>query len=389
MAGSPKIDLSKTRHRQWQQVFTLLGNPKLSEIEITGPDKVFARVSGRRVPINGIDFGDLDEFMRLAKDDVLANSLHYGDLEHTYALWEAGLRLRCVDDYNRPTGREIRARFHMMLPPTCYYPQITIAKFDTEIAGLDDMVANNSMSRDMATFLKLAVSNTSYVGASKNIVFSGGTGAGKTTMLSAVANFIPKDQRIAVCEDTPELVIPVPNASYLMCQALRPGMESKDQITLDFLIQQVQRMRTDYTIVGECRGSELAYYIDAANSGQSAMTTVHASSATDALNKMSRLVARAPGSGQQSLFSLNMSIAESVDYIVQLGIVDGHKHRTFSITEVASFVSRDSSANFKVNDLWVYNKERDTYDQVGSISDPRIRNSMGQTFRPDASRAWQ
>lgn len=354
-----KVDFSKVRSPQWKILFTVLAMPDISELVINGPHEIFVTRRGKRLPIskiinNPVGWTDMTEFHRMDSD--LENNMEfYGDgLGEAYCLFEGGLRLRTINQDGKVDGH-IRARCHVVLPPiTEDFPLITIAKQSTSLTTLEAIQHSGSFNREMMEFIKVLVHKR------KTIVLSGGSGAGKTTFLSAMSRDINPEERIIVCEDAPELQLPIANVAYMQSYPARPGMDPNKQASLSYCVRQVQRMRPDRVIVGETRGPEFSDFIVAANSGyDGSLTTIHADNPKSALEKMAGFCKRAPGAGMTPMRSINKDICEAVDYIIQLKYQDG-RYRTTGIEEL-SIVSDQADAAIKTNPIWGYDPKSDQF----------------------------
>lgn len=175
-------------------------------------------------------------------------------------------------------------RFNATLPPVSILgPTITIRKFRRRPFTLLDIIRNGTLPENVAAFLWLAVDGMGI--APRNILIAGGAGAGKTTTLNALIDFIPLDQRIITVEDTKELDIPLhENWTPLVT---RPGTRESREITMDDLLRNALRMRPDRIIIGEVRGPEAETLFIAMDVGhQGTMGTLHANSAREVLLRL-------------------------------------------------------------------------------------------------------
>lgn len=188
-----------------------------------------------------------------------------------------------------------------------------------------------------------------------------------TTMLEALAKNIPSSLRIGVAEDTPELVLSQPNVSYLHSVPWQPGMDSNEVATLSWVVQQFQRMRTDKLIIGETRGKEFADFLIAANSGmEGSMTTIHADDPTRCLMKMTNFAMK--GSERQPVRAINNDIANAVDIIVQLVIVNG-KHRVSHIQEIVPTLGNTEEAKITTAPLYRWDRSKDMFYKDNVMTD--------------------
>ena len=199
------------------------------------------------------------------------------------------------------------SRLAAVLPPVVRPgPSLTIRKFAKVRYTLADLIARGALTEEMSEFL------TEQIRSGKTLLISGGTSSGKTTLLNALADAIPEEERIVVIEDTSELRISKPNVLATECQ-----VESLAGV-VDFatLLKGALRWRPDRIILGEVRGEEARTLLDSFNTGHGgSLATIHANSSTKALRRFCELAMR---SHQQSLRDdIAAEIADSVDYVIQ------------------------------------------------------------------------
>lgn len=352
----PKYDISDST--EWNQCLNLLLDDDYSEIEANGPKDFYTKKKGKRIKI---------EEIQLDSPELYLEGIRRGLVPHVHSAWpfkdnsylfEGPLRYHGGDQY-------IRGRCHIVLPPACDSPQVTIAKKSTALPSLESIAKRGSMSTEMLTFLYAAVA------ADLTMVISGGTGAGKTTMLEALAKNFRQEIRIGVAEDAPELYLTQPNVSYLHSVPYQPGMNPNDVATLSWVVSQYQRMRTDKLIIGETRGAEFADFLIAANSGMDgSMTTLHANNPVQCLDKMTNFALRGT---QAPVRTVNTDIANSIDIIVQLIILPSGGHRVDEICEVTSTLSTDETARITTNSLFKYDQKSDTFEKKAQMTDAMRR----------------
>lgn len=346
----------------------LIKDNTISELEMNGTNSIFIRRNGKREEIADV-FSDLKEYtdntLELAKIINPDDSLEF--------LTEGKLDL----------GESGTARVHIVWPPVSDVPLVTIAKKSTSLTTLDEIFKSGSMSFKMLNFLKACVE------ARFNIVFSGSTGSGKTTFLEAMTKEVPKSTRIGVVEDSPELNLIQDNVCYLRSTPWKPGMDSNKEVTLDWCVRQINRMRTDLLIIGETRGKEFKEFITASNSGmEGSMTTLHANSPRLALQKMTQFVMEAQ---PQPVQIINKSIANTIDLIVQLDKNELGEYKTTSIESISNTLGTDEAATIATTPLTKYNPAIKSWDDRFLISD-KMRatfNSLGydtNTFMKSGSR---
>lgn len=367
-------DLSGVQSMQWRILFKVLCVPEISELEINGPDEIFVTRRGKRLPLSAIvrnghvHWTDKEEFHRYDKDLEDHMEFYGTGIRDSYCLFEGGLRLNAT---NETTGEEvkIRARCHIVLPPVAEdFPIITIAKQSTSLTTLESILQSGSMNRLMMEFVKALVHHR------KTVVISGGSGAGKTTFLSAMTREINPQERVIVCEDAPELQLPLNNVVYMRSYPARPGMDANKQADLSWVVRQVQRQRPDRVIVGESRGPEFSDFITAANSGyDGSLTTIHANDPNAALEKMAGFCKRAPGAGSTPMESINKDIKQAVDYIIQLKYQDG-KYRMTGLHEL-DVVSTNGTV-IKTNTIFSWDKDTDTFQFRNTPMNEEMHRAM-------------
>ena len=203
-----------------------------------------------------------------------------------------------------PDGSRLAAVIPPVVRPS---PALTIRKFPSRHFTVDDLIARGTLTLPLAEFL------AEQIAAGKTLLISGGTSTGKTTVLRALANAIPKDQRIVVIEDTSELHLQKPNLVAVECQT----DTFKANITFDDLLKSALRWRPDRIILGEVRGIEARTLLDSLNTGHSgSLATIHANSAEKALHRFANLVMR--NHAHTTFADTEAEIAEAVDFVVHV-----------------------------------------------------------------------
>ena len=244
----------------------LLADPAVSDILVNGFDQVY-----------------VERFGRLIKTDV-----RFRDDEHVQRVIEriaarVGRRIDQASpmvDVRLPDGSRVNAT----IPPVSLDgPTISIRRFGRQRLRREDLIRLGMFTREMYTFLQHVVV------ARKNVLISGGTGAGKSTLLGALAEAIPEHERVVTIEDTAELILD--QEHVVRMETRPPNVEGRGVITARDLVINSLRMRPDRIIVGECRGAEALDMLQAMNTGHDGgLTTVHANSPRDALNRLETMV---------------------------------------------------------------------------------------------------
>jgi pilus assembly protein CpaF len=205
-------------------------------------------------------------------------------------------------------------------------PSLTIRKFARNALSLGDLVGLGTLTEQTADFLAECVRGK------LNILISGGTGTGKTTLLNAVSGFVPSAERIVTVEDAAELRLQQRHVVSL--ESRPPNVEGEGEVRIRDLVRNALRMRPDRIIVGEVRGGEALDMLQAMNTGHDgSLTTIHANSARDALHRVEMLVLMA--GVELPVKAIREQIAGGFDLLVHIArLVDGSRRIT-QITEIA------------------------------------------------------
>ena len=290
-----------------------LDDPEIEEIWINEPGRVFVARRGRSelttLILTSDAVADLVERM-------LRSSGRRIDLSTPFV------------DAMLPDG----SRLHVVIPQiTRAHLAVNIRKFVLSIATLDELVALNSITEQAANFLEASVA------AGLNILVSGGTQTGKTTMLNALCAAIPARERTVTVEEVFELQLQLPDVVAM--QTRQANLEGTGEIPLRRLVKEALRMRPNRLIVGEVRQAECLDLLIALNSGVPGMCTLHANSAREALVKMCTLPLLA-GENVSAAFVVP-TVATCVDLVVHLGIDAGGRRRVREIVGVPGRVERE------------------------------------------------
>lgn len=202
---------------------------------------------------------------------------------------------------------------------------ITIRKFPEKVYTMEDLISFGSLETFVAQQLRL------WVRSGYNIFVSGGTGSGKTTFLNGLAQYIPRDERIITIEDSAELKITtIPN--LIRMETRNSNMEGKGAISMGELIKACLRMRPDRIVVGEVRGAEALYMLQAMNTGHDgSLSTGHANSASDMLNRLETMVLMGV---DMPLPAIRQQIGSAIDILVHLDRMRDCSRKVINITEV-------------------------------------------------------
>ena len=309
----------------------LLRMPTISEIMVVDQDKIFIENSG-----------------------VLENSgRRFISDQVTLAIIE-----RIVSRVGRRIDKSqpiVDARLHdgsrvnAVIPPVAVTgPCITIRKFSNRKIRIDDLIDFGSLTKTSSEFLRAAVL------CRKNILVSGGTGTGKTTLLNCLSDFIPNNERIVTVEDTAELQLKKQHVVTL--ETKQANVEGAGELTIRDLVKNSLRMRPDRIVVGECRGAEALDMLQAMNTGHDgSMTTIHANSAEDVILRLEVLVQMA---ADLPITSIHRQIGSAIDLVVQLHRMRCGRRCVVQIAELQGF---DRHRNdIRIRDLFIMNNLEDS-----------------------------
>ncbi len=309
----------------------LVNDPSISEIMVNAPDEVYFERDGI-IYLSALRFRDTDHIM-LAIDRIIAPLGRRVDESSPYV------------DARLPDGSRVNIVIPPLLPRS---PAITIRKFRPDKYAIEDLVSNGTLSQSLSDFLRACVQ------LRLNLVVSGGTGTGKTTILNALSAFIPERERIITIEDPIELKLQ--QKHVLSAEARPPNIEGRNEVTQRDLLRNALRMRPDRIIVGEVRGSEAFDMLQAMNTGhEGSLTTVHANSPRDALARIENMVLMA-GFDLPSR-AIREQMASAFHLIVQLARFADGSRRIVGVSEVVSM----EEGTVTMQDLFVF--------ETGSISD--------------------
>ena len=287
----------------------LLLSRTVSEIMVNPDGTIWLEEEGRIEPVPEVRF---EEGALLTGLEVIAN--RFGKkLDGDSPI----LNLRLPDG----------SRMAALIPPVVNpQPLMTIRKFTSRDFTMDDLIARRMLTAEQAQLL------TDAIRRGHNLLISGGTGAGKTTLTNVIAGFISENDRILILEDVAELYIRKPHVISAEAQL----DTHKSQIGFDDLLKAALRHRPDRIIVGEIRGSEARVFLDALNTGhRGSISTIHANSAEDALRRLAQLAMR--GSGGIPLQEVTNECRRSIDLIAHVANKDGWRNVT-EIQLAANFI---------------------------------------------------
>lgn len=313
----------------------LMEDKEITEIMINGPKKVYVQKKGR-IERSEVQFQDSKELMHTIQK-LLAGSTSGRRVDESSP----------YVDFSLSDG----ARVNAIIPPVSLIgPVVTIRKFSSDIETIDDLIKLGMLSVEMADFLAAAIK------ARLNIIFSGATGTGKTTILNVLSRCIPEKERIVTIEDTAELRLKQEHVVSL--QAKAANVEGKGVVSIRDLFINSLRMRPDRIIIGEIRGTEALDLIQSISSGHSgSLAIVHGDSPHDCYN---RLVTMLLTTGiPLSVDEIRRQIASAINLIVHTELFIDGKRRVTHITDVGC---GETENDIIMKDLFYFKEEKITED---------------------------
>ncbi len=313
----------------------LLSDISVSEIMVVGPSKIYFEKDGK-LNLSKVTFTNDRQVLNVIERIVAPIG-------------------RRIDEKTPYVDARLRdgSRVHAIIPPSAIDGcTITIRKFPENRLGYKDFVKFGSLTQNMADFLRIAVE------AHKNIVVSGGTGSGKTTLINILGSFIPANERIITCEDSAELDLPQEHIVRL--ETRPPSLEGEGEIDIRLLVKQTLRMRPDRIIVGECRGGETLDMLQAMGTGHDgSLTTVHSNNPRECVGRLEVLVQYA-GTGL-SPRAIREMITNAVHLIVQQKRLDDGSRKITHITEIGGM----QGDTVTLQDIFLFQQE--DIDKGGKI----------------------
>jgi pilus assembly protein CpaF len=290
----------------------LLRDPEVSEIMVNRPEQIFVERRGR-IELTNLAFEDEDSLRRVI--DRIVSTIG-----------------RRVDESEPMCDARLKdgSRVNVVIPPVAIYgPCLTIRKFGREVLSPEKLVMSGSATEAMMEYLDAAVKTR------LNVIVSGGTGSGKTSLLNVLSGFIPSNERIVTCEDAAELRLR--QVHVISLESKPQNVEGRGAISIRDLVRNCLRMRPDRIIVGECRGPEALDMLQAMNTGHDgSMSTLHANNPRDGLGRLETLVLLA-GTELPSR-AIRSQITSAVNVIVQTERLRGGARKVVSIAEVMGMV---------------------------------------------------
>jgi len=339
-------DVNRTHRPQMQQMIETLFNQVLAEENL-----LYTRASRASllewVMSDILGYGPLEILLQDSSiTEVMVNGHEKiyvernGRIEKTDVVFENETHLmRIIDRIVAPLGRRVDEaspmvdarlpngyRINATIPPLSLEgPVLTIRKFAQTPYTAQDLIANRTLNPQLVAFVQACVE------ARVNIVVSGGTGTGKTTLLNVLSSFIPGYERLITIEDTAELQLKQEHVVRL--EKRPPNVEGKGEVGIRQLVINALRMRPDRIIVGECRGGEALDMLQAMNTGHDgSLTTVHSNSPRDTLRRIETMVLMA--GMELPLRAIREQVASAIDLVVHVDRLRDGTRKVTQVTEV-------------------------------------------------------
>lgn len=331
----------------------LIQDPAVSEVMVNAPDTVFFEKEGR-LYLSSVRFRDENHIMRIVERIVAPLG-------------------RRVDESSPMVDARLEdgSRVNVIIPPVApKSPTITIRKFRVDKMTIEDLIATGTMTRELAEFFRACVL------IKLNILVSGGTGTGKTTLLNALSAFIPDTERIITIEDPTELRLQ--QGHVVSLEARPPSLEGKGEVTQRDLVRNALRMRPDRIIVGEVRGSEAFDMLQAMNTGhEGSLGTVHANSPRDALARLENMILMV--GMDLPVRAIREQVASAIHLIIQIARLSDGSRKITHVTEVSGMEGQVVT----LQDLF-------RFEQTGVDADGRVRGEFHTTgIRPKFTEKFQ
>ena len=314
----------------------LLEDNHVTEIMVNGPDDIYVEVDGKLNKEDSVSFINDKHIIRTIQRMVQPLG-------------------RTIDTANPMVDARLRdgSRLNAIIPPLSLTgPVLTIRKFAKDLESIDDLLLKGALTNDMAKFLEASVE------AKLNIIVSGGTGTGKTTLLNILSGFIDSDERIITIEDAAELRLKQPHVISL--ETRMSNYEGEGEVTIRDLVRNSLRMRPDRIIVGEVRGKEAFDMMQAMNTGhEGSLTTLHANGPVDALNRLETMILMNDMS--IPVDAVRGYIESAIDIVIQIDRLTDGRRRITCISEVDGL----KDGNIVVRDIF-------NYIQDGTLDDGTV-----------------
>jgi len=307
----------------------LIKDPHVSEIMVNPDSRIFVEREGEVTEVPGVTIGEKN--LQVAVRNIAR------------ALGDEISEEKPLLDSRLPDGSRVAAA----IPPCSVGgTTLTIRKFESRYFTADELVRVGTLSETLLALLSTAVR------ARRNILISGGTGTGKTTLLAALSGLVPDSERLLVIEDTAEIRIAKPNLVRFEARREQPGLTA---VAIRDLVRAALRHRPDRIILGEVRGGEAFDLLQALNTGHSGtLSTIHANSARGALGRLTSCVLQ---SGVELPYAaIRMAVAESIGFLVHL---ERRRNRRV-VVEVVGIAGYDhGTGQYRLETIFPRNRQQD------------------------------
>ena len=305
----------------------LLDDPSITEIMVNGTNEIYIELDGRLIKDDSVSFINNEHIIRTIQRLIQPIG-------------------RTIDTSNPMVDARLSdgSRLNAIIEPLSLNgPVLTIRKFKKELASIEDFLRNGTMTPYMARFIEACVKSK------MNIIVCGGTGSGKTTLLNVMSSFIGDDERIITIEDAAELKLEQDHVISLETRGT--NYEGSGEVTIRDLVINSLRMRPDRIIVGEVRGKEAFDMMQAMNTGhEGSMTTLHANSPKDALNRLETMMLMA---GMEiPIKAIREYMENAIDIVIHISRLTDGKRKITSICEVVGFEKDE----IKLNEIFAFNQ---------------------------------
>ena len=332
----------------------LLKDKTISDILVNGPQNIYIERRGK-LEFTGVYFND-ETHLRNIIDRIVSN---------------VGRR---IDESSPMVDARLSdgSRVNAIIPPLALDgASLSIRRFAVELLGMDDLIDLGTVTPALAVVLE------GIVKARLNVLISGGTGAGKTTMLNIMSGYIPEDERIITIEDSAELQLQQPHVVRL--ETRPPNIEGRGEVNARDLVRNSLRMRPERIIVGEVRGAESLDMLQAMNTGHDgSLTTVHANTPRDALSRVENMVSMTGISFP--IKTLREQIASAINIVLQVARLEDGKRRVISLQEINGM----EGDIITMSELFTF--EREGIDAKGNILGELKPTGVVPAFHPALAR---
>ncbi len=328
----------------------------------------------KEISDEALGLGPLEDLINdAAISDILVNGKNqiyierHGKLELTTKRFISNEQVRqVIERIIAPLGRRIDestpmvdarlsdgSRVNAIIPPLSLVgPTLSIRKFGRERYNIDDLIQLNTLTDSMKDFIKACVASR------KNIVVSGGTGSGKTTVLNVLSAFIPENERIITIEDAAELQLKQDH--WVRLESRPPNIEGRGAVSSRDLFRNALRMRPDRIVIGECRGAESLDMLQAMNTGHDgSMTTIHANSTQDVLSRLDSMILMS--GAELPIRAIREMISSAIHIIIHTSRLSDGSRKVMQISELTGMLD---DVHIGLKDIFIF--KQTGIDEKGS-----------------------